>query len=39
MEMDTGFSYMEHLPEEVLIEIFSFFSPKLLKIATLVCTR
>ena len=29
----------ENIPDEVLIEIFVYFSPKLLKIASLVCKR
>lgn len=30
---------IDNMPDEVLVEIFSFFSPKLLKISALVCSR
>lgn len=38
MEVDTK-TTIEDVPEEVMIEIFEYLSPKLLKIAAIVCKR
>lgn len=39
MEENKAPPTIESLPDEVLIEVFSYFSPKLTKVAALVCNR
>lgn len=39
MEVDDEKPTIENLTDEVLIEIFSYLSPKLLKVSVLVCAR
>lgn len=39
MSEEEQLKTINSLPGEVLIEIFGFFSPKLLKLSCLVCTR
>jgi hypothetical protein len=39
MDFERHKTLIDDLPEEILIEIFSYLSPKSLKIQTLVCSR